>query len=130
MKEDYVSFEVAKLLKEKGFDERCIMFYHNNELTSTVNLESVKENASCVFNSWLYEGDYTAPTLQMTMKWLRKVHNLHITISVYTASNGIMYAYEIIKLGLTASLLREKSGFENNEEAVESALNYCLTNLI
>ena len=26
-KEDYVSLEVAKLLKEKGFDEDCMAFY-------------------------------------------------------------------------------------------------------
>ena len=32
--EDYVSFETAKLLKEKGFDEKCFQYWHeeDNEL--------------------------------------------------------------------------------------------------
>ena len=29
--EDYVSFETAKLLKEKGFDEPCQYFYDNKK---------------------------------------------------------------------------------------------------
>lgn len=29
IKEDYVSFGVAKLLKEKGFDELCIFKYNS-----------------------------------------------------------------------------------------------------
>ena len=30
IKESYVSFEIAKLLKEKGFDEHCSHAYINN----------------------------------------------------------------------------------------------------
>ena len=30
--EDYVSFEIAKLLKEKGFSEPCYTCYLNKEL--------------------------------------------------------------------------------------------------
>ena len=29
--EDYISFEVAKILKEKGFDERCSGFYQETK---------------------------------------------------------------------------------------------------
>lgn len=59
--EDYVSFETAKLLKEKGFDECTLLSYDkngNNKDALRPFLES--------------EGDVRRPTLQMAMKWLRE----------------------------------------------------------
>ena len=76
--EDYVSFEIAKLLKEKGFDVYVRSFYdaddmpvHHNEALWDWNLN--KENYR-----------FSAPTLQMAMKWLREVHNLCILVEFST----------------------------------------------
>lgn len=38
-KEDYVSFDLAKTLKEKGFDYPCYMYYTTNGV-----VESTKES--------------------------------------------------------------------------------------
>ena len=64
--EDYVSFEIAKLLKEKGFDEYCGYYDKTGEYWD--------------YKTFNHKGDeyISAPTLQMAMKWLRKVHNLSI----------------------------------------------------
>ena len=35
--EDYVSFETAKLLKEKGFDEYCKSVYHVDSICSVAS---------------------------------------------------------------------------------------------
>ena len=59
--EDYVKFETAKLLKEKGFDECCRAFITPNV---SFALEEVR-----VFNHLLSNNEYAAPTLQMAMKW-------------------------------------------------------------
>ena len=121
--EDYVSLEIAKLLKEKGFDIPLNYLYNSY-------------GKKCYATSYNWNQtlgdfqDYSCPTLQMAMKWLRETHSLHITIKIYTAPNGIVYAYEIDKLGHTASFLKEKSGFENNENACEAAIKYSLENLI
>ena len=74
MEEDYVSFEIAKLLKEKGFDESCYQKYDDEGYLSFnhvgyINAEKPTEDFSAL-----------APTLQMAMKWLREVHNLFIEI--------------------------------------------------
>ena len=75
--EDYVSFETAKLLKEKGFDEACHAYYdggHRHLLKFVQN--GLYNNAGVVANSGICVG----PTLQMAMKWLREVHKVDITV--------------------------------------------------
>lgn len=69
--EDFVSFEIAKLLKEKGFNEPCRSVYEEKIL---------RVNTMCdYFNSEL-SSYVCAPTHQMAMKWLREVHKIDIDI--------------------------------------------------
>lgn len=127
--EDYVSFETAKLLKEKGFDEPCECLYdtENNDVaivngwmdTSNSELEE-KEFAS-----------YSAPTLQMATKWLREVHQIFIrpnTSFLYP----IRYYCEIFCYGDNLKTQQDitTENFESPEEACESAIKYCLENLV
>lgn len=66
--EDYVSFEVAKLLKEKGFDIPCRMSYFNGLLVDyTMYGFCDGELINC-------------PTLQMASKWLRIVHKIDLCV--------------------------------------------------
>ena len=132
--EDYVSFETAKLLKEKGFDENCIKVYINKELRDVITKESIKECTNC-FNHYLYPGDAAAPTLQMVMKWLREEHNICIVIQPYDSYYKERYEFEINKKNNNDFTWEWISDIENTifdtyEEAVEAALKYCLTNLI
>ena len=81
--EAYVSFETAKLLKEKGFNEKCQKVYmYTGERICTANFmegESVVDGtdieATAAYDGWIIptQGDYAylCPTLQMAMKWLR-----------------------------------------------------------
>ena len=66
---DYCDFEIAKLLKEKGFDEVCYRIYDTKEkeLFGTDGIEFQNHEAD--------EETITAPTLQMAMKWLRELLN-------------------------------------------------------
>lgn len=73
IKEDYVSFEVAKLLMDKGFDEDCRKRYTTDDPDYLVDLNEL------VLESWTEDVEfYLAPTLQMAMKWLRKNHRIYI----------------------------------------------------
>lgn len=129
IKEDYVSFEVAKLLKEKGFDaESPAMLYKKHD------------NADGTSEIW------TACTLQIAMKWLREVHQLHISVDaspIYGKTKdekgrntcGLLYWHYMA----SGEWMNEKynpfqkafvvSG-ESNEDAIEKALKYLLKNLI
>ena len=124
IKEDYVSFEVAKLLKEKGFDERCTHYYKNEKYL----VDLAYANIHSYTNSDLVE-EFAAPTLQMAMKWLREVHSLHIWIG-HAAGKVLSWYYEIH--GISDGKVKHIGGIQcgSYEVACESAIKYCLENLI
>ena len=55
--EDYVSFETAKLLKEKGFDEYTISYYDKNEKRGLMNtlLATMTKTGRLVLVKWTRE---------------------------------------------------------------------------
>jgi len=112
--EDYVSSELAKLLKEKGFySEDCFAFYKKNReicFLQTFGDIADYDSGTCVI----------APTLQMAMKWLREVHDIKIMIRPYVDGT---YSYEILNGFWYVN-------FDSYEDAVEAAIKYCLENLI
>lgn len=120
IEEDYVSFEIAKLLKEKGFNEPCIGFY--NPIDGCFFETSIRK-------SWNYNqhGSINAPTLQMAMKWLREVHHLHITVF---SSSQESWMYRITKPHQTLKEGCYGEDYASNEEACEAAIKYCLDNII
>lgn len=127
IKEDYCSYEVAKILKEKGFNESCYTCYVEKEIShydySSTNYE-------------LIDGVISCPTIQMTMKWLREIHNKHCDIGydidlhwffqIIDLKETIEYDYPETKYYHTEN----ETGFNSYEEAVEAALKYVLENLI
>ena len=122
--EDYVSFETAKLLKEKGFNEPCYTCYLNKELSHYDYLST---------NFELIDDVISAPTLQMSMKWLRKVHNIHIIIYPYTDRTGHNFTFIFDRYAFdywqeVAEYLI--CSWPTYEEACEAAIKYCLENLI
>ena len=126
--EDYVSFETAKLLKEKRFNERTYCYF-------TLEGEIRESLGSAPWNNSIDEtGPICAPTLQMTMKWLREVYNLEIYPyhNDPTIINNSKWWFEIIKWPNSSFEYEseEDEEYDTYEEACESAINYCLKNLI
>ena len=128
IKENYVNFETAKILKEKGFDEPCDVWY--SEYSSQFGDEKY---TSIEFDSHnKFDKDYkficSAPTLQMAMKWLREVHN--VNIEIHYNRFGENYKYLIIYKPEVLDDIRSLGVFYSYEEACEAAIKYCLENLI
>ena len=120
--EDYVSFETAKLLKEKGFDEECFAAYNGNGKLYKFD-EEVDDNTP-------YWSD--APTLQMAMKWLRDVHNIHV-VPKYDFYGGDYTGRIYDGRRETASERDDYIAIVGNstyEQAADAAIKYCLENLI
>lgn len=135
--EDYVSFETAKLLKEKGFDEECRAFW--KEWNGQIILCHC--SSSHVFewchNSMLegYNDDselnVSAPILQMVMKWLRETHNLHIGVLVTYQYLPRKYEVHVMHTEKCEDIVvHPGTNFNTNEQACEAAIKYCLENLI
>lgn len=132
IKENYVSFEIAKLLKEKGFDEGCRSRYGSAGSFSYEKYEI--EASGCEMHNAIL-----APTLQMAMKWLREVHNIHIELN-WDKGNQL-YSFHIWKSGKFQPEISSLDlwriykddnyiGEWNYETACETAIKYCLENLI
>ncbi len=140
IKEDYVSFETAKLLKEKGFDEPSRFWYDNNGVISQKYIDAADKplgkgtHYHCVTVSF-------AITLQMAMKWLREKHKLFIDITAAMEDyieNGVVkykdpyYTWEVfsLEIGETLCFGEAQNVKKSYEAACESAIKYCLENLI
>jgi len=125
--EDYVSYDTAQLLKNKGFDELCYACYEYFESGVTL------------FKGWPFEykgepvhntnNRVKCPTLQMAMKWLRETHNCVINVNyIDFLEFGEVWSYTIIDKSTFAEYYKDT---ENSYElAAEAAIKYCLENLI
>ena len=123
--EDYVSYEIAKLLKAKGFTEGedCFGFYDKKgsiHFCQTFGDISDYDEDTCI----------DAPTLQMAMKWLREVHKIAINIGWGEAFEENYQWWCIILNQNSGKILRESEYHKTYEEACEAAIKYCLENLI
>lgn len=131
--EDYVSFETAKLLKEKGFDEPCDRMWlterkDSNWVKPKRNSEIKNECTDCV-----------QPSHSLVMKWLRIEHNIHIEILMTNHSMSerfdIPKYYWVAVNAKTCKWISESTvysarQFDTNEEACEAAIKCCLENLM
>lgn len=126
--EDYVSFETAKLLKEKGFnDEYTNAFYDKSGILYFIDLLSdFSEHPN-------NDTDIAASTLYVAMKWLREIHKIFIDVD-YDSDEFKDSSYFSLIINMNTNdyfkgcgLPQEKSTYE---EACEAAIKYCLEKLI
>ena len=124
IKEAYVSLEVAKLLKEKGFNELCNR-YHNSQLNET---RTVGDICMMDFNSISDEYEYISiPTQQMAVAWLREKYGISIEISALNQYQWVYAIYRLLKDSVAE--VWNDGTYVSYEDATDDALKYCLENL-
>ena len=124
--EDYVGFEIAKLLKEKGFDWEC--YAHYNLVEQAFEEYSVTVISHTNKNSTLGPFWISAPTQQMACDWLEETHGLFIKIGrSMDINSNYYYIYNVLDKDNTGQITSIRP---SKEEAIESALEYALTKLI
>ena len=147
--ESIVSYETAKLLKEAGFNDTCRAFWKVwNGKINLYNCDKGQCFDYCCNNMLeMYndssEENVAAPTLQMALKWLREVHDLHIMVNCIGKVNydpivqrfdGKDFEIEGVEVGTTRRINGKwenvRRGFKTYEEACEAAIKYCLEILI
>lgn len=153
--EDYVSFETAKLLKEKGFKQWCYKSYGDAVYHKGVPIsfdeecelkdEGLGDEIEYVEGGCLYDFGcnnkkedtkvYAAPTLQRARKWLREKHHLHIEVRItnHTMSDmvNVVKYYWVMTNTETGRWCDESTvytvkGFDKSEEAEEDAIRHAL----
>ncbi len=150
--EDYVSFETAKLLKEKGFDVETRGYYPvKGDATGRLFA-----NSSSEYNHNHSQVQISAPTLQMAMKWLEEIHHILVVPDYIYEFTDTSWVYKIYRLGENGKperyVIKGTSYDKDNTptehvvgyrdymisdhdyatkgEAEEEGIKYCLENLI
>ena len=134
MKEHYVSFKVAKLLKEKGFDWECSTYLYTINVYN-YGVEPCRFQINDSKNSELASDKMTAPTQQMACDWLREEHEIDI---IPVIRHSLKYAQESPFRDYACRVydcdgnivLSATKWYSRYENAVEAALEYSLKNLI
>ena len=125
--EDFVSFEVAELLKEKGFNERICHYYDEDGFLHC--------NTDLYFCNSLELNDYiSAPTQQMAMKWLREVHNMYYEIQLLLGDKAEKYGdlqLIVYQLSISGAYVWKNWIYADTYvELYENYIKYCLENLV
>lgn len=138
--EDYCSFEVAKLLKEKGFNGECFAYHLEKDNILGEYGKTPHIASSIITYSILHDDVLLCPTHQMIMKWLREVHNIFIVIEPhaydYVNEKTSSYVFAIWEGDNYMEVYSYKNSglrgisYLTYEEAVEAALKYSLENLM
>ena len=124
---EFVSFDLAKKLKEKGFnlDEPYSMYNEKgvlHKLYTSAGFDNVYD---------FDERDYISPTISQVLKWLRDNHKLHISTKPYPCEDGLMWLYEVRKFSsVLVCVVVNKTGFQKPEQAAIAGIEYVLDNLI
>lgn len=128
--EDFVTFEIAKKLKEKGFREYCIA---QVELDNTISFNYVFDNnlRTVLKCHNKLEPYVDAPTIYQVLKWLRKEKKLHIELWV-TGKRPIEWHHTIHTLNHSGNTQGWSSGevCDSYEQAALAGIEYVLNNLI
>lgn len=93
MNDELITFETAKLAKEKGFDIPCNkMFTYGKEMFGYVNVvkeyDGSKYECTEIPHDWNNTKQPTStkyfsrPTQSLLQRWLREVHNIHVEIKL------------------------------------------------
>lgn len=125
--EEFVTFEVAKLLQDKGYREDCHASYITDETGRSVL--SVLWSHVRKFRNLLryarYQGEYLAPALYAAQKWVRTKGKIHIVVDL----NKHGWYYRLYDME-DFSLISQMDGYTDTfEKALNDGIKESLTYL-
>lgn len=128
--EDFVTFGIAKKLKEKEFREECFARYYCSDKTY-FERNSYDPNTESAFYCYNNDEDLgrfyiDAPTISQVLKWLREEKKMHIIIP---ASFEDGYWWEVRDFNREISEY-SYAEYTSYEEASLAGIEYVLDNLI
>ena len=128
MEDTRITFETAKLAKEKGFPQepnRLKIPYYNykgefkGDVKDWLRKYLRKEDTSDVES-------VSAPTQSLLAKWLREQHNIYVTSQIGNLDFINTYHYEIRYIDKNKFMCKVNGNFKTYEEALEIGLYQAL----
>ena len=138
MNEDFLPFELAVKLKEKGFREECLCHYIGEDLV--YNIESPIANNQLWFchnkydNIW-HRDNVDAPTISQVLKWLRKEKKIFVSIlpvATFSTIDKVAFYYlvEYNSTGEAMTSIEQNTYCAEWKDAALAGIKYVLDNLI
>ena len=111
--EDYVTMDVAKLLKKKGFNEPTLRCY--------IGLDGKEKYAMHKRNSELPQDAYSKASLWDAAKWLREKHGIMIDMNT-DYYDEFIFIYQVWSLDKVS----DEHGFGTYEKALNEGIKEAL----
>ena len=129
---DFVTFELAKKLKEKGYPQRPDYFNYSSYYAwdGLRKIHSLS-NASVWFDPNISrENIYFAPTISQVLKWLRDKKNLYCLPFFEQGIDLWLYAICKPSCGIEFPEFISESDYDTYEQSAIAGIEYALDNLI
>lgn len=133
----YVTFEIAKLLKEKDFNEMCRVFW-GYDCTEEKNI-LIEENSPSFINN-RENNNLAAPEIWQVVEWFWEVYLIDISIIPFRekGSKSVGFQYRVINFSdpeidevmFEHQYNRSFHTFFTRKEAYLAAIDYILKELI
>jgi hypothetical protein len=141
MEPTYVTFDQAKLLKEKGFDESCKHYYDLNFKELTFHVEDSWKNSEIkngypkdIFEKLGKHPMISSPEQWKVIEWLRVNYGIWVEVNHCGTFNE--FAFKICKLNKKNVKTEPhhisdfSKGWSSPQEAYSAAFDYILKELI
>ena len=152
--EDFVPFEIAKKLKEKGFKEKCLTYYDVIDNVGLLyNTQYTNDLSPCQYTDLLqshntdvntYQSDDSeycvdAPAISQVLKWL--IDEKKLFVYPYTVqlpederlgegSGKRMWDFSVDDLNIDDCIFESLLKYHSYEEAAMAGIEYVINNLI
>ena len=141
---DFVTFEIAKKFKEKGFDEPCIYAYckkggwnaykqEHEPITYILRTDGNPFGNFYIGKNWnvKYETNKnkiccSAPTISQVLEWLREEKKIYVTVNIERED---WFEYKIVQL-IKNTRCTGNHVYETYNDAILAGIKYTLDNLI
>ena len=126
--EYYVSSEIAKLLKEAGFDWECTHYYSVNTLHEPNNgfIHIYKQYEALFYDhNRTKMSVYSAPTLDVVQRWLREVKQCYVQVYPMFSFEGTLEYYFVEVIHPNSRNIKSNE-FNTYEEALEAGIKKAL----
>lgn len=126
-----VSFEISKLLKEKGFKERPFYIKYDTEYIEGYDYDIEDEEDILKIREFQFEDNkcshlYIRPTIADVIMWLYDKHKIWIGVTQELGAR-ITFCSQVMGEHISASY---KAYFKSPTDAYSSAIEYVLTKII
>ena len=133
IKERYVNFEVAMLLRDKGFDEECTKLYNINN-GKVFEVDEIHNSELSEFSDLI-----TRPTQAMACDWVEETFNIAIVLDLTILGYEPVFLNGHKDPNIASNDVNQKDdmtvgdnsdgSWSSKELAYNEALKYVLTNL-